>query len=238
MRPPRPEPRNRSAAAAVSNPFDNVLNESQRSLISDDDDDDDSVNSQQSTQRRHKPPRPSLLPRQSFSQRRRRRSSGRFLNLDRRSINSTSGSAAHAPNYLSELYQKAVQLNVENKINATNSWNLNLIEHIDQVLVDNNDDNNDDESNPNRVNFTKASCTLDASVKIYSYRVDDVHLTSYKVLANLNRNDNQKKNKKKDNDNEIGSDANETTTTRGGEKITRGSTLETQVGAYRKSKKD
>ena len=37
-----------------------------------------------------------------------------------------------------------------------------------------------------RVNFTKASCTLDASVKIYSYRVDDVHLTSYKVLANLN----------------------------------------------------
>merc|ERR1712151_1001151 len=40
-----------------------------------------------------------------------------------------------------------------------------------------------------RVNFTKASCTLDASVKIYSYRVDDVHLSSYKVLANLNRTD-------------------------------------------------
>ena len=31
------------------------------------------------------------------------------------------------------------------------------------------------------------SCTLDASVKIYSYRVDDVHASSYKVLANLNR---------------------------------------------------
>lgn len=40
-----------------------------------------------------------------------------------------------------------------------------------------------------RVNFTKASCTLDASVKIYSYRVDDVHLSSYRVLANLNRTD-------------------------------------------------
>ena len=39
------------------------------------------------------------------------------------------------------------------------------------------------------MNFTKASCTLDASVKIYSYRVDDVHLSSYRVLANLNRTD-------------------------------------------------
>ena len=39
-------------------------------------------------------------------------------------------------------------------------------------------------TNEPRVIFTKASCTLDASVKIYSYRVDDVHLTSYKVLAN------------------------------------------------------
>ena len=36
---------------------------------------------------------------------------------------------------------------------------------------------------------TFSSCTLDASVKIYGYRVDDVHLTSYKVLHNLNRTD-------------------------------------------------
>jgi hypothetical protein len=47
-----------------------------------------------------------------------------------------------------------------------------------------------------RVNFTRASCTLDASVKIYSYRVDDVHLSSYKVLANLNRTDGGKEKKK------------------------------------------
>jgi condensin complex subunit 2 len=72
-------------------------------------------------------------------------------------------------------------LNAEKKINATNSWNLKLIEHLDQVIEE------DD------TNFTKASCTLDASVKIYGYRVDDVHLTSYKVLANLNRSDNNKK---------------------------------------------
>jgi Condensin complex subunit 2 len=30
---------------------------------------------------------------------------------------------------------------------------------------------------------------LSFSAQIYSYRVDDVHLTSYKVLANLSRND-------------------------------------------------
>ena len=43
-----------------------------------------------------------------------------------------------------------------------------------------------------RVNFAKASCAIDASVKIYSYRVDDVHLSSFRVLANLNRSDNTK----------------------------------------------
>ena len=35
--------------------------------------------------------------------------------------------------------------------------------------------------------FQKASCTLDASVKIYSYRVDDVWTSSFRVLENLNR---------------------------------------------------
>lgn len=38
-------------------------------------------------------------------------------------------------------------------------------------------------------NFQKASCTLDASVKLYSYRVDDVWSSSYRVLENLARPD-------------------------------------------------
>ncbi|RLO10322.1 hypothetical protein DYB28_003517 [Aphanomyces astaci] len=38
-------------------------------------------------------------------------------------------------------------------------------------------------------NFQKASCTLDASVKIYSYRVDDTWNSSFKVLENLTRGD-------------------------------------------------
>lgn len=40
--------------------------------------------------------------------------------------------------------------------------------------------------------FQKASCTLDASVKIYSYRVDDVWSSSYRVLENLNRTGDRK----------------------------------------------
>lgn len=38
------------------------------------------------------------------------------------------------------------------------------------------------------VNFLKASCTLDASVKIYSHRVDDTYSTSHRILESLSRN--------------------------------------------------
>lgn len=41
------------------------------------------------------------------------------------------------------------------------------------------------------LNFQRASCALDASVKIYSYRVDDVWSTSYRVLENLSRSEPQ-----------------------------------------------
>ncbi len=37
-------------------------------------------------------------------------------------------------------------------------------------------------------NFQKASCTLDASIKIYSYRVDDTWNSSFKILENLSSN--------------------------------------------------
>ncbi len=126
---------------------------------------------------------------------------------------------------LGEMYRQAIRLNAENKINVGNSWGLNLIDNIDKFLGDEDEDgismdqtpksnslgqdqNSDGqqqqqqqqskqqgENSIKRVNFTRASCTLDASVKIYSYRVDDVHLTSYKVLANLNRTDGGKEKK-------------------------------------------
>lgn len=162
--------------------------------------------------------------------RRRRRSSARFLRLtpsedqDDGLLEGTltageGGSAASSTSAasLGEVYQKAIRMNAENRINAANSWNLSLIDHLDRFIKDDmgpTSGNGNGNGNGNRgggasfgnamdgdslsttatggVNFTKASCTLDASVKIYSYRVDDVHLTSYKVLANLNRTDNGK----------------------------------------------
>jgi Condensin complex subunit 2 len=124
-------------------------------------------------------------------QRRRRRSSARFLKLsqphnddddddDELQDHDNPEDAGPEKEQLGELYKRAIRMNAENRINAGNSWNLKLIENMDKLTS---------HDNGETINFTKASCTLDASVKIYSYRVDDVHLTSYKVLANLNRND-------------------------------------------------
>ncbi|KAL3918231.1 MAG: hypothetical protein SGILL_004335 [Bacillariaceae sp.] len=139
----------------------------------------------------------------SSTKRRRRRSSARFLRLGEEpegedSLSSSSqGSGATSLDNLGEVYQKAIRMNAENRINAANSWNLNLIDHLDRFVAPELRTKSsltmeDTLSAATGVNFTKASCTLDASVKIYSYRVDDVHLTSYKVLANLNRTDTSK----------------------------------------------
>lgn len=46
-----------------------------------------------------------------------------------------------------------------------------------------------DPSRPRLYNFQVASHTLDASVKIWSNRVDSVHTDTYKVLGELNRTD-------------------------------------------------
>ena len=44
-------------------------------------------------------------------------------------------------------------------------------------------------SNYNEINFSsQASCTLDASVKIYSNRVDDTYASSHRILESLSRN--------------------------------------------------
>jgi condensin complex subunit 2 len=45
-----------------------------------------------------------------------------------------------------------------------------------------------EDSGARGVNFQKASCTLDASVKIYSHRVDDTYASSHRILESLSRN--------------------------------------------------
>lgn len=172
---------------------------------------------------RHRPPRPSALPRKSLMKgvaggggnRSRRRSSARFLSIGGR--RNQDEDMSHES--LGKMYKQAIKMNAENRINASNSWNFKLIENIDKFLTEDAEEDTTQRSishstpsmqnrardevgstrggEGRRVNFTKASCTLDASVKIYSFRVDDVHLTSYRVLENLHRSDGEKKKKSK-----------------------------------------
>ena len=61
-----------------------------------------------------------------------------------------------------------------------NAFGLHLIDYMKDLLKE----SNKDES---ATNFQVASCTLDAGVKIYAYRVDSVHSEAYKVLGSLGR---------------------------------------------------
>ncbi|XP_057455862.1 condensin complex subunit 2 [Lotus japonicus] len=79
-----------------------------------------------------------------------------------------------------DLFQNCIKLASENKINQKNTWELNLIDHLTDIIKA--EDEPDAETN-----FQKASCTLEAGVKIYSLRVDSVHSEAYKVLGGMNR---------------------------------------------------
>ena len=264
-------------------PIPHTLIHDEKTEYGDIDDDDCSQTSQSSSNaRRVRPPRPSMAivaSKKNMSQRRRRRSSARFLQLSKATRGSTVindgedddddddddigqiTSNTSQKGTLQEMYQTAIRMNAENKINTTNSWNLHIIDQMDALLSFNDDIENSNtlgskasnqatksgdvsstktfNDTSTRVNFTKASCTLDASVKIYSYRVDDVHLTSYKVLANLNRTQNNKNEKltspDDDNLNHNGDDddsRNEKRLRKESNKATSGSTLETNIGMF------
>lgn len=70
-----------------------------------------------------------------------------------------------------------------NKINEKNTWSLQLIDVMQDVLDDPNEQGNNRDAQI--LNFQRASCTLDASVMIYSKRVDSVHKDTFKVLGGL-----------------------------------------------------
>ncbi|KAK7342080.1 hypothetical protein VNO80_25023 [Phaseolus coccineus] len=79
-----------------------------------------------------------------------------------------------------DLFQNCIKLASENKINQKNTWELNLIDHLTDIIKAEQEDDAE-------TNFQKASCTLEAGVKIYSLRVDSVHSEAYKVLGGMNR---------------------------------------------------
>ncbi|DAZ96759.1 TPA: hypothetical protein N0F65_012336 [Lagenidium giganteum] len=99
--------------------------------------------------------------------------------------------------YISDMYSTIIKMSSENKINVKNSWSLHLIDHMQDILRDGTSAAGEApvEEASNTYNFQKASCTLDARIKIYSYRVDDTWSSSYKILENLSRGANAKRGK-------------------------------------------
>ena len=82
-----------------------------------------------------------------------------------------------------EMYSNAVKMSAENKITQKNAWAIQLIENFDAVL------DSQAQDGGSSTNFMAASATLEASMKIYSSRVDSVHTETYRVLGGLNRTD-------------------------------------------------
>ncbi|XP_042949007.1 condensin complex subunit 2-like isoform X4 [Carya illinoinensis] len=104
---------------------------------------------------------------------------------NRRIAASTTAPSPPPDSYLSkeriiDLYNNCIKLASENKINQKNTWELMLIDHLSEVIKVETENNAE-------TNFQKASCTLEAGVKIYSARVDAVHSEAYKVLGGINR---------------------------------------------------
>ncbi|XP_077992880.1 condensin complex subunit 2-like [Glandiceps talaboti] len=101
---------------------------------------------------------------------------------DRRRLSIGSGSFSNAQ--VIEHYSNCIKLSAENKITAKNAFSLHLIDHMSELIKQK-------EKTGGMTNFQVASCTLDASAKIYAGRIDSIHADTYKMLGGLGR-DNEK----------------------------------------------
>jgi len=109
---------------------------------------------------------------------------------------------------LGDLYSKCVQLVNENKISTKNAFELPLIEHMDDIVDSfmgvkkkkaaekkasssssrkSSIATTEEQEAENR--FHEASCTIEASARIYACRVDCVHTDTYRVLGGLSSAD-------------------------------------------------
>ncbi|VAI60947.1 unnamed protein product [Triticum turgidum subsp. durum] len=118
-------------------------------------------------------------------ERARARAMARAASVRRRSLAASLAPKTPHPDLLNrdevmDLFHNCIKLASENKINQKNTWELGLIDHLSEIIHAGEEE--DDETN-----FQKASCTLEAGVKIYSLRVDSVHSEAYKVLGGINR---------------------------------------------------
>ena len=67
-------------------------------------------------------------------------------------------------------------------MNEKNSWSLDLIDHLGRAI-----DEPSGHGGEEITNFQRAAGTLEAGIKIYSYRVDSVYTETFKLMGGLNR---------------------------------------------------
>ena len=106
----------------------------------------------------------------------------------------SSGVAGYSAAQLTELYSHCMKLSAENKINVKNAFHLQLIDYMTEMMKSKKSSELD--------NFQAASCALDASAKIYAYRVDGVHSDTLKLAGGVGKSiEEGKENQAEDNDN-------------------------------------
>ncbi|KAI5637874.1 condensin complex subunit 2 domain-containing protein [Phthorimaea operculella] len=88
-----------------------------------------------------------------------------------------------------EHFQGCLKLYAENKINKDNAWNLQLIDFMTNMLR---------RHDSRMENLQTASTVVDASARIYSFRVDAVHYDVLKMAGGLSKAAQTKRGKKDD----------------------------------------
>merc|ERR1712051_566306 len=87
------------------------------------------------------------------------------------------GVGGYSAAQLAEHYSNCMKLSAENKINTKNAFHLQLIDYMSEMMRNKKASEMD--------NFQAASCALDASAKIYAYRVDSVHSDTLKLAGGV-----------------------------------------------------
>ena len=87
--------------------------------------------------------------------------------------------SGYSASQLAELYSNCMKLSAENKINIKNAFHLQLIDYMAEMMKT--------KKNSDMDNFQAASCALDASAKIYAYRVDSVHSDTLKLAGGVGK---------------------------------------------------
>ncbi|KAK9496402.1 hypothetical protein O3M35_013306 [Rhynocoris fuscipes] len=78
------------------------------------------------------------------------------------------------PAQLEEHFSQCIRMCTQNKVNSKNAFKLQLIDYMKLILST---------QNKKTENLSLMSCTLDASAKIYGYRVDKVYSDMMKLMS-------------------------------------------------------